>query len=119
MNEIKAFIRKQKAEEVVDGLEANGFCCMTLIDVMGLGKMADPEQVQLSVNIAERFSEIAKLEVVCREEHTKEVMGIISEFAQTGQPGDGIIYVTPVTNSLHIRTGSTGGDFLQSKNHEH
>ena len=33
MNEIKAFIRKQKAEQVIDGLEEKGFCCMTLIDV--------------------------------------------------------------------------------------
>lgn len=43
MNEIKAFIRKRKAEDVIDGLEAEGFCCMTIIDVMGLGRMSDPE----------------------------------------------------------------------------
>lgn len=118
MNEIKAFIRKRKAEEVVDGLEAKGFCCMTLIDVMGLGKMSDPNKSQLSISIAERFSDIAKLVVVCDKEDTEEVIKIIRKHARSGQPGDGIIYVTPVSKTVHIRSGATGGSFLQSR-HEH
>lgn len=117
MNEIKAFIRKRKAEEVVDGLEAEGFCCMTMIDVMGLGRMSDPEKAQLSISIAERFSEIVKLVVVCDEEDTEKVIGIIRSHARSGQPGDGIIYVTPVTRSVHIRSGKTGGSFLQHERH--
>lgn len=115
MNEVKAFIRKRKAEEVIDGLEAEGFCCMTLIDVMGLGRMSDPDKAQLSISISERFSDIAKLVVVCNENQTQRVVDIICEHARSGQPGDGIIYVTPVTQAVHIRSGATGGDFLQHK----
>lgn len=117
MQEIKAFIRKQKTEEVVDSLEADGFCCMTIIDVMALGKMSDPNRSQLSVSIAERFSNIVKLEVVCNEEDTDQVIDIIREHARSGLPGDGIIYVTPVLKTMHIRTGDTGGAFLQSRHH--
>lgn len=119
MNEIKAFIRKRKAEEVIDGLEAKGFCCMTLIDVMGLGRMSDPEKSQLSVSIAERFSDIMKLVVVCGEDDTEEVIAIIQTHARSGQPGDGIIYVTPVSQTVHIRSGETGGSFLQSNRKSH
>ncbi|MDR8391429.1 P-II family nitrogen regulator [Aliifodinibius sp. S!AR15-10] len=119
MNEIKAFIRKRKAEEVIDGLEAQGFCCMTLMDVMGLGRMSDPQKAQLSISIAERFSNIIKLVVVCEEKHTDQVIDIIRNHARSGQPGDGIIYVTPVSQSVHIRSGKTGGDFLQSERHTH
>lgn len=115
MNEIKAFIRKRKAEEVIDGLEAKGFCCMTLIDVMGLGRMSDPEKAQLSISIAERFSDIVKLVVVCNEDDTEEAIEIIQDHARSGQPGDGIIYVTPVIKTVHIRSGKTGGIFLQSE----
>ena len=115
MDEVKAFIRNRKAEEVVDALEAEGFCCMTLINVMGLGRISDPEEARLSVRIAERFSDIAKLVVVCRDEHTQQVVNIICEYARSGQPGDGIVYVTPVRQTIHIRTGETGGDFLQMK----
>lgn len=118
MNEIKAFIRKRKAEVVIDSLEAAGFCCMTLIDVMGLGRMSDPDKEQLSISIAERFSDIAKLVVVCRAEDTDRVIGIIRRNARSGQPGDGIIYATPVTHTVHIRTGNTDGKFLQSKRTE-
>ncbi|MCH2450011.1 MAG: P-II family nitrogen regulator [Gracilimonas sp.] len=113
MNEIKAFIRKRKAEEVIDGLEAQGFCCMTLIDVMGLGRMSDPEKAQLSVRIAGRFTNIVKLVVVCSEKDTERVVEIIRNKARSGQPGDGIIYVSPVHKSVHIRTGTSGSDFLQ------
>lgn len=117
MNEVKAFIRKRKAEEVVDGLEAEGFCCMTMIDVMGLGRMSDPQKAQLSITIAERFSDIAKLVVVCDEGDTEDVIRIIRTHARSGQPGDGIIYVTPVSQTVHIRTGKTGGAFLQIERH--
>lgn len=113
MNEVKAFIRKRKAEQVIDGLEAQGFCCMTLIDVMGLGRMSDPEKSQLSVSIAERFTNIVKLVVVCSEKDTERVVEIIRNKGRSGQPGDGIIYVTPVSKSVHIRSGDSGSDFLQ------
>ena len=115
MNEIKAFIRKRKAEEVIDGLEAKGFCCMTLMDVMGLGRMSDPEKAQLSISIAERFSNIVKLVIVCSVDDTDKVINIIRNQARSGQPGDGIIYVTPVSRTVHIRSGETGGSFLQSE----
>ena len=118
MNEVKAFIRKRKAEEVVDGLEAEGYCCMTIIDVMGLGRMSDPNKTQLSVSIAERFSDIVKLVIVCDDKDTEKVVDIIRTHARSGQPGDGIIYVTPVSDSIHIRTGKTGGDFLQIMHHQ-
>ena len=101
MNEVKAFIRKRKAEQVIDGLEAQGFCCMTLIDVMGLGRMS------------ERFTNIVKLVVVCSEKDTERVVEIIRNKGRSGQPGDGIIYVTPVSKSVHIRSGDSGSDFLQ------
>lgn len=117
MNEIKAFIRKRKAEEVIDGLEAEGYCCMTMIDVMGLGRMSDPNKAQLSVTIAERFSDIVKLVIVCDDKDTENVVSIIQNQARSGQPGDGIIYVTPVSQTVHIRTGKTGGAFLQIERH--
>lgn len=113
MNEVKAFIRKRRAEEVVDNLEQSGFCCMTIIDVMGLGHLSDPNHNQISINIAERFSEIAKLVVVCKDEDTDDVINLITKGARSGKSGDGIIYVTPVTQTVHIRTGKTGGEILQ------
>jgi len=114
MNEVKAFIRARKAEKVVDGLEEQGFCCMTLLNLMGLGLMADPNKSKFSVNIAERFSKIVKLVVVCDADQTQQVIDIITKHARSGQRGDGIIYVTPVSQSVHIRTGVTGKGFLQT-----
>lgn len=111
MKEIKAFIRKRKSEEVVDALEDIGIDRMTLIDVMGIGH-TDPNQTQFSVRLAERYAETAKLLMVCKEEEVQQVVETIREKAYTGLKGDGIIYVSPVEDAVHVRTGRTGSDAL-------
>ncbi len=113
MKEIKAFIRKRKCEEVVDALEEIGINRMTLIDVMGIGCI-DPGQSRLSVHLAERYAEIAKLVLVCKDEDADRITDIIRRKAHTGLRGDGIIYETPVERAVHIRTGMSGPDVLQA-----
>lgn len=112
MKEIKAFIRKHKAEEVVDALEAAGITCITIMDVMGVGSLADPEESQLSMRIAERYSDLVNVVIVCRDDRIANIINILREAALTGHQGDGIVYVTPVEQAIHIRTGRTGDAVL-------
>jgi nitrogen regulatory protein P-II 1 len=113
MKEVKAFIRKRKSEEVVDALEAIGIDRMTMIDVMGIGH-TDPNQTQFSVRIAERYAELAKLVLVCKQEEVPKIVEVIQEKAHSGIKGDGMIYVSNVEQAIHIRTGRTGRDALIS-----
>ena len=48
MKEIKAYIRCQKAEKVIEVLENIGINDITLIDVMGVGILADPQHAKYS-----------------------------------------------------------------------
>jgi nitrogen regulatory protein PII len=50
------------------------------------------------------------LEVVLAREQAQDVVDIIINAAQTGEIGDGKIFLTPVHDVVRIRTGETGAD---------
>lgn len=47
--------------------------------------------------------------LVVPDEAVSKVVDIIIKANQTGKPGDGKIFVLPVTEAVRIRTGETGG----------
>ncbi len=112
MKEIKAYVRCKKAETVVEALEGIGITDMTVIDVMGIGELADPQKARYSVECVEKYSKLAKIEVVCRDQDTDRVVKTIRQAAYTGLPGDGIIFVSPVEKAVKIRNGLTGDQAL-------
>ncbi len=112
MKEVKAYIRCQKAEEVIESLESLGIKGITLIDVMGVGQLADPRTAKYSVACVEKYSEVGKLEVVCSDSNVHQVVETIREKAHTGLKGDGIIFVSPVEMAVKIRNGAVGEEIL-------
>jgi nitrogen regulatory protein PII len=107
MKEIKAYIRKIKVVETVHALEKIGVTDMTILDVMEVGRQADPRNLRLSVEIVEKYAKVSKLEIVCNNDKVQQIVTTLREAAYTGAPGDGIIYVTPVETAVKIRTGKT------------
>ncbi len=113
MKEVKAFIRSAKAESVLQALEDLGVADITLIDVMGLGHhLVDPEQSRYSIDIVKRYSDIAKIEIVCKAEDVDRIVQTIRDTAYTGMPGDGLVFVTNVEQVIKIRTGEVGKEAL-------
>jgi len=53
-----------------------------------------------------------KVEVLCDDERSAEVVDAIANAARTGRIGDGKIWVTPVEELMRIRTGERGPDAL-------
>jgi len=115
MREIKAFIRAGKAEKVIGALEEAGVRDVTLIDVMGIGNLADPQHAKYSVRCVKKYSDLAKLEVVCGEESVHRIVELIRKEAYTGLSGDGMIYITPVLMAIKIKTGAVGDEGLANK----
>lgn len=113
MKEIKAYIRCQKAEEVIQALEEAGVEGITLIDVMGVGQyLSDPNTSKYSIKCVEKYSDLGKLEVVCSDTDVHKIVETIREQAYTGMKGDGMIFVTPVEMAVKIRTGAIGEEAL-------
>lgn len=114
MKEIKAYVRRSLVHEVVDALERAGFECMSVLDVPGLGLLADPEKFKYSTEFIKPYSTVVKIELACKDEDVDRAVEIIKCTGRTHQPGDGIILVSPVDRAVKIRTGEEGKHILQA-----
>jgi len=114
MKEIKAYVRPDLLETIVRRLEEAGAKDLTVIRVDALGRMADFEKDRGHVlrKYAEKYSKIAKLEIVCLAEQADRFIGIIQEAGRLGESGDGRIFVGNIDRAVNIRTGQTGREAL-------
>jgi nitrogen regulatory protein P-II 1 len=48
---------------------------------------------------------VAKIEIVCNDSDVTKIIEIISMKGRTGNPGDGIIYVSGVEKAVRVKTG--------------
>ncbi len=103
MKMIRAIVRPEKVEEVVDALDKAGYVALTKMDVIGRGKQ---KGIQLE-NIY--YDEIPKtmLLLVVEDDETKKIIDIVAESSFTGNFGDGKIFVSPVEESYTVRTRSS------------
>lgn len=113
MKEIKAYIRPERVDNVVRTLEEDGFCCMTIVNVSGLGRFSDPKEAKYSFEYVEKYSKVVKLELVCDDDRADAAVDAIIKGGRTQKPGDGIIFVSPVERGVRIRTGEEAEGILQ------
>lgn len=102
MKEVKVYIRPHAVNRVVEALEREGFTDMTLIDVRSISAGLSPQDYKYSLELAEKYMDVIKLEIVCDDEQAEKAVKIIQQTAHTGRKGDGIIFVTPVEKLIHI-----------------
>lgn len=104
MKMIRAFIRPEKEQEVVQALEGAGYPSLTKMPVFGRGK-----QKGLQVGPI-HYDELPKtlLMIVVDEADIPSVMTVLQDKARTGFIGDGKIFISPVDNAFTIRTGEAG-----------
>ncbi|MEX1138687.1 MAG: P-II family nitrogen regulator [Bacteroidota bacterium] len=112
MKELKAYVRVNVLNDVVHVLERAGFKSMTIIDVSALGNLADPEKSEYSLEFVEKYSKMAKIEMVCRDEDVEKALDIIKKRGCTHQHGDGIVFVSDVVRAVKLRTGEEGDGVL-------
>lgn len=118
MKEVKAYVRVYMLDKIIRGLEKAGFTDMTVIDVKAIRQGLREEDVNYSLELAERYMNVAKLEVVVRDRDLEHVVKLIQDTARTGRQGDGLIYVSPVLEAVHIRTGISGESAVVSPTDE-
>ncbi len=104
MKMIRAIIRPEKAEDVVDALDDAGHVALTKMDVIGRGKQ---KGIQLE---SIYYDEIPKmmLMLVVEDSEINKIVDLISENAFTGNIGDGKLFVSPVDEAYTVRTRSKG-----------
>jgi nitrogen regulatory protein PII 1 len=104
MKMVRAVIRPDSAESVVDGLAEAGFVSLTKIQAFGRGKQKGLQAGSV------RYDELPKnlLMLVIEDGKEDELLELIRKLAYTGNFGDGKIFVSEVERVVTIRTGSEG-----------
>ena len=110
MKKIEAIIRHFKLEDIKTSLIENGVECLTITEVKGFGRQKGHTEMYRGNEYAIDFIPKVKIEVVVQDEILRKVVDTIIEKAQTGQMGDGKIFVTDLQETIRIRTGETGSD---------
>ena len=112
MKKIEAVIRHFKLEEVKNALSEQGVHGMTITEVRGFGRQKGHKETYRGTEYTVDFVPKVKMEIVCGDSQVQTTLDTIMRAAQTGQIGDGKIFVTSLDTIVRIRTGETDEDAL-------
>ena len=112
MKKVEAIIRHFKLEDVKNALSQEGIAGMTITEVRGFGRQKGHTEMYRGTEYAVDFVPKVKVEVICTDDKLQTVLDTIMRTAQTGQIGDGKIFVQALEDTIRIRTGETGEEAL-------
>ncbi len=108
MKKVEAIIRHFKLEDVKNALSEQGILGMTVTEVRGFGRQKGHTEMYRGTEYAVDFVPKVKVEVVVVNDQVQRVIDTIMRAAQTGQIGDGKIFVINLEETVRIRTGEMG-----------
>jgi nitrogen regulatory protein P-II 1 len=112
MKKIEAIVRHFKLEDVKNSLIEKGITGMTITEVRGFGRQKGHTEMYRGTEYRVDFVPKVKVEIVVDDGKVKTAIDAIVKSAQTGQIGDGKIFVSSIVDSVRIRTGETGMDAI-------
>lgn len=112
MKHVMAIIKPFKLDAVREALSALGIEGMTVSEVKGFGRQKGQTEIYRGAEYAVNFVPKVKLEIAVEDSLADQLIDTIRETAQTGNIGDGKIFVSDVSSAVRIRTGETGADAL-------
>ncbi|MDR2764370.1 MAG: P-II family nitrogen regulator [Tannerella sp.] len=107
MKKVEAIIRKTKFDEVKEALLDADIEWFSYYDVRGVGKTRQ-ERIYRGVVYDTSYIERTLLTIVVRDVNVERTVEAILKTARTGEIGDGRIFISPVDDSVRIRTGERG-----------
>jgi nitrogen regulatory protein P-II 1 len=113
INKIEAIIRYERLQEVQDALDEIGVSGLNVTEVKGCGRQKGYTEhyrgSQANISLLPKL----KVESVVSAELTERAVEAIVAAAYTGETGDGLLFVLPVSEVVRIRTGERGIDTIR------
>jgi len=122
MKEVMAFLRPNKISVTKTALANGGFPAFTCRPCLGRGKqmgitsemlgiMTDDDlpRNQIGESLSERGRLVSKrfFTLIVQDDEAEKAANIIIEANQTGNPGDGKIFILPIDEAYTIRSGAS------------
>ena len=108
MKEITAVIRPDKLEVVKEALQEIQCNGVTVTEVKGRGRQLGITESYRGRDYKVDLLPKTRLEIIVNDDYVEKVIDAIVKTAQTGDIGDGKIFIAPVEEVIRIRTGERG-----------
>ena len=119
MKEVMAIVRFNMMNVTKRALADAGFYSLTTLKVTGRGKgnvdffllqgaETGHEEAVAQLSSAPKLIPKRLITLVVQDDHVKNAVKVIIEVNQTGQKGDGKIFILPITDAVRVHTGETG-----------
>ncbi len=112
MKKIEAIIKPFKLDEVKEALNAIGIQGMTVSEVKGFGRQKGHKEIYRGAEYVIDFVPKIRIDIVVDDNIVENVIEVVQKIANSGNIGDGKIFVYPVEEAVRIRTGERGKDAL-------
>jgi nitrogen regulatory protein P-II 1 len=108
MKRIEAFIRVNKLEDVKTALDEAGIAGLSCEQIRGYGRQMGRTDKYRGSTYAVNLLPKMRVEIYVRDEELEDAIEAISKAAQTGEIGDGKIFISEIVDAMRIRTGERG-----------
>ena len=112
MKMMTAIIKPFKLDDVRDALHQLGINGMTVEEVKGYGRQKGHTELYRGAEYVVEFQPKIKIQIGISDDRVDAVIEVVCKAASTGKIGDGKIFITPLEQSVRIRTGETGEEAL-------
>jgi nitrogen regulatory protein P-II 1 len=113
MVKIEAIIRQNKLEDVQDALTELHVSGMTVLEVKGMGRQKGVTHTYRGSQYTLSLTPKIMLILVVLDHEVDAIVSAIQSAAETGEVGDGKIFVSKVDQAVRIRTDERGDVVLQ------
>ena len=112
MKKIEAIVRPEMLEPLKNAFLQHEVGGLTISQVMGCGNQKGyTDEIRVQQVIINMLPKIM-FTLVVKDEDLKKITNIIIEKAQTGEVGDGKIFISDIVDCIRIRTEEHGEDAL-------
>lgn len=108
MKKIQAIIRPMMLEPLKEATAKAGLGGMTVSTVHGCGNQGGWKEYFRGSEILVNMQPKMQCEFIVGDEDVDQVVDLIISTCQTGEVGDGKIFIIPVEDAIRIRTGERG-----------
>ncbi len=112
MKRIEAYVRVNKLEDVKTALEEVGVHGLRCEQVRGYGRQMGRTDKYRGSTYAVNLLPKMKIEVILGDDLVEDAIEAIVSVTQSGEIGDGKIFVSDVLDVIRIRTGERGSAAL-------
>jgi nitrogen regulatory protein P-II 1 len=112
MKLIIAYIQPHKLNEVKQELYKSEIYKISVTNAMGCGQQKGYSEIYRGVDIEVNLLKKVRIEIGVNDSYVKPTVDAIIKGAQTGDIGDGKIFILPLEECIRIRTGERGSEAI-------